>query len=58
MTNVYFVRHATPNYDNHDDLARELTAQGLKDRKQVTSFYPIKISTSFFRVLTKDLSIL
>lgn len=38
MTNVYFVRHATPNYDNHDDLARELNAQGLKDRKRVTSF--------------------
>lgn len=38
MTNVYFVRHATPNYGNHDDLTRELTAQGLKDRELVTSF--------------------
>ncbi|MDE6442072.1 MAG: histidine phosphatase family protein [Clostridia bacterium] len=38
MTNVYFVRHATPNYGNHDDLTRELTAQGLKDRERVTSF--------------------
>ena len=32
MTTVYFVRHAEPNYDNHDDLARELTAKGLADR--------------------------
>ena len=32
MTNLYFVRHATPNYDNHDDFSRELTPQGLIDR--------------------------
>ncbi|MCM1145253.1 MAG: histidine phosphatase family protein [Blautia sp.] len=38
MTNVYFVRHATPNFGNHDDLTRELTTQGLEDRKLVTSF--------------------
>ena len=25
MTTVYFVRHAQPNYENHDDLTRELT---------------------------------
>lgn len=28
MTNVYFVRHAQPNYENHDDLTRELTEKG------------------------------
>lgn len=33
MTNVYFVRHAQPNYENHDDLTRELTENGLQDRK-------------------------
>ncbi len=38
MTTVYFVRHAQPNYDNHDDLLRELTAKGLEDRKLVTKF--------------------
>ncbi len=38
MTNLYFVRHARPNYQNHDDLTRELTAQGLADRKLVTAF--------------------
>lgn len=35
MTTVYFVRHAQPNYDNHDDLTRELTPQGLQDRLKV-----------------------
>lgn len=38
MTNVYFVRHAQPNYENHDDLTRELTEKGLRDRKLVTDF--------------------
>ena len=38
MTVVYFVRHAQPNYDNHDDLTRELTAKGLEYRKLVTAF--------------------
>lgn len=38
MTKVYFVRHAQPNYDNHDDSLRELSAKGLEDRKLVTAF--------------------
>ena len=38
MTTIYFVRHAQPNYDNHDDMLRELTAKGLEDRKLVTKF--------------------
>ena len=38
MTVVYFVRHAQPNYENHDDRTRELTAKGLEDRKLVTEF--------------------
>jgi len=38
MTIIYFVRHAQPNFNNHDDLTRELTAQGLKDSKLVTEF--------------------
>jgi len=38
MTKVYFVRHAQPNYENHDDMLRELTAKGLEDRKLVTRF--------------------
>lgn len=38
MTKVYFVRHAEPDYDNHDDYSRELSTKGLKDRKLVTDF--------------------
>ena len=35
MTTVYFVRHAQPNYENHDDLTRELTEKGLQDRMKI-----------------------
>ncbi len=38
MTRVYFVRHAEPNYDNHDDMLRELSPKGMEDRKLVTAF--------------------
>lgn len=38
MTTVYFVRHAEPNCSNHDDLSRELTPKGLRDRELVTQF--------------------
>ena len=38
MTTVYFVRHAQPNYENHDDMLRELTAKGMEDRKLATRF--------------------
>lgn len=42
MTKVYYVRHAEPNYDNHDDALRELTLKGLDDRKLVTEFWQIR----------------
>lgn len=38
ITNVYFVRHAEPNYENHNDLLRELTPKGMADRALVTDF--------------------
>ena len=38
MTTVYFVRHAEPDYSNHDDMSRELTEKGLADSKLVTRF--------------------
>lgn len=38
MTQVYFVRHAEPNYRNHDDASRELSARGMEDRRLVTEF--------------------
>lgn len=38
MTVVYFVRHAEPNVENHDDFSRELTEKGKEDSKLVTDF--------------------
>ena len=38
MTTIYFVRHAKPDYQNHNDRLRELTEKGLEDSKSVTAF--------------------
>ena len=38
MTKVFFVRHAEPNYNNHNDALRELSPKGMEDRKLVTQF--------------------
>ena len=38
MTTVYFVRNAQPNFENHDDMSRELSDKGLQDRTMVTDF--------------------
>lgn len=38
ITSVYFVRHALSNCNDHNDMTRELTEQGLRDRKLVTDF--------------------
>ncbi len=56
MTNVYFIRHAEPNYDNHDDMTRELSAKGLKDRELITGFLldkqiDVVISSPFKRAI-------
>ncbi len=42
QTVIYFVRHAEPNYNNHDDLSRELSEKGIRDRSLVTSFFKDK----------------
>ena len=31
MTKVFFVRHAEPNYENHDDRSRELSPCGMEE---------------------------
>ena len=56
MTKVFFVRHAEPNYDNHDDRIRELSPRGVEDRKKVTAFFADKnidivISSPFKRAV-------
>lgn len=38
MTTIYFIRHAEPNLNNHDDMTRELTPKGMRDSKFVTRF--------------------
>ena len=48
MTTVYFVRHAEPNYDNHDDISRELSPKGLQSSKDlVNSFAGIQIDAFY-----------
>ena len=39
MTTVYFIRHAEPNYDNHDDVLRELSPKGLQSSKELVNFF-------------------
>ena len=56
MTRVFFVRHAEPNYNNHNDALRELSPQGMADRKLVTKFLSDKhidvvISSPFKRAV-------
>ncbi len=48
MTTIYFVRHAEPNYNNHDDMSRELTAKGWADRQQVSAFLENKNITKAY----------
>ncbi len=38
MTTIYFIRHAEPDYNNHDDFFRPLTDKGMKDRIKVTNY--------------------
>ncbi len=38
MTTVYFVRHAEPDYKNHNDMERPLTLKGKEDSKLVTDY--------------------
>ena len=48
MTTIFFIRHAEPNYNNHDDMTRELTKKGWLDRKRVTAFLQDKGVTKAF----------
>ena len=38
MTKVYFIRHAEPDFTNHNDLLRPLSPKGMQDRKIVTDY--------------------
>lgn len=47
-TTIYFVRHAEPNYNNHDDLSRELTKKGLQDCQYLNSYFSDKHIDYFY----------
>jgi 2,3-bisphosphoglycerate-dependent phosphoglycerate mutase len=36
-TNIYFVRHAQPDYSNKNEILRPLTNKGMADTKLVTA---------------------
>lgn len=38
MTKIYFIRHAEPNYDNHDDMMRELSHKGQLDSQKIIPY--------------------
>ena len=38
MTTIIFVRHAATNLQNHDERLRELSPQGMEDRKRITAY--------------------
>lgn len=38
MTTIYFVRHAEPDFNIHDDFLRPLTDKGIKDSIKVTNY--------------------
>ncbi|MGL5149748.1 MAG: histidine phosphatase family protein [Clostridium sp.] len=42
ITNIYFVRHAEPDYSVHDDFSRPLTDKGKKDVLKVNSYLDSK----------------
>jgi 2,3-bisphosphoglycerate-dependent phosphoglycerate mutase len=56
MTIIYFVRHAEPDFSNHDDLTRPLTEKGKRDVELVNQFLEDKqidivLSSPFIRAI-------
>lgn len=43
ITTVYLVRHAEPNFYNHNDMDRELTPKGLQDCQLLLNYFLSKI---------------
>ena len=42
ITNIYFVRHAEPDYSIHDDEERPLSNKGELDAQKVSDFFKDK----------------
>jgi 2,3-bisphosphoglycerate-dependent phosphoglycerate mutase len=56
MTIIYFVRHAEPDFSNHDDFTRPLTEKGKRDVELVNQFLEDKqidivLSSPFIRAI-------
>lgn len=56
MTEVYFVRHAEPDFSVHDDLLRPLTDKGKEDSENLIHFFKNKdisavLSSPFLRAV-------
>lgn len=56
MTIVYFVRHAEPDFSNHNDLSRALTDKGKRDTALVNTYLEDKhielvLSSPFLRAI-------
>lgn len=54
MTTIYFVRHAEPDFDVHDDMTRPLTEKGKQDAQLVAKYFENKqidavLSSPFYR---------
>lgn len=39
MTQIYFIRHAEPDYSVHDDATRPLTRKGLEGARRIQAFF-------------------
>lgn len=50
MTTVYFVRHAEPDYSNHDDISRELTPKGTALSVIINNYAPCFGYEDFCRI--------
>jgi len=48
MNNVYFVRHATPDFSIKDELLRPLTEEGIKDSIKVSKYLKSKDITKIY----------
>lgn len=48
MNNLYFARHAKPDFSIHDDLARPLTQEGIEASKKLTKFFLDKNITKLY----------
>ncbi|MDF2941448.1 MAG: Phosphoglycerate mutase [Herbinix sp.] len=56
MTTIYFIRHAEPDYSNHDDLTRPLTEKGNRDVVLVNNYLEDKqidivLSSPYYRAI-------